>query len=70
MDFLQGDRVYLVPYTLERIPPDVAREFGLRDSVWAAADTKAAARILKDIYAQVFPKNSINTTTFPCGKNK
>ena len=65
MDFLQGDRVHPVPYTLERIPPDLSREFGLRDSVWAAADTRAAARALKDIYAQVFPENFIDTTIFP-----
>lgn len=63
MDFLHGDRAYPVPYTLERIPPDVAREFCLRDSVWAAADTKAAVKMLKDIYEQVFLENSSNTAS-------
>ena len=55
MDFMHGDKVFPIPYAMEKIPRSVAERMGVKSCQWASPDVNAAANALRNIYKEVFP---------------
>lgn len=55
MDFMKGERITEVPFTLVSIDQQNNDSWGVPGAQWAEADIKAASQALQKIYQTIFP---------------
>lgn len=56
MDFMHGDKVFPVSYTMKEIPYEMAHRMGIQSCQWAEPSREDAAEKLRKVYSLIFNK--------------